>query len=264
MQLPWITDPHLNFLDTEGPRDFGLKVREAIPDLGAVLVTGDIGEYPDFNTLIESFAEGVGAPVYFVLGNHDAYRGSIVGMRVKAEEMAGKARWLPKAGTVELAPGVALVGHDGWYDARLGDPKRSNVVLSDFMTIRELLGCSQEEIITTVREIADAFTEEARILLEAAVAQGYKRILFATHVPPYAQATWHQGQMSDKNFLPWMSNRSMGEMLDEVTGANPDVEFTVFCGHTHSAGRYERSPNLLVRTGHAAYGYPRVTDVLTF
>ena len=59
MRLPWITDPHLNFLKGEGPKDFGQRVREEIPDLNAVLLTGDIGEHQNFVKLTEKFAEGV-------------------------------------------------------------------------------------------------------------------------------------------------------------------------------------------------------------
>ena len=235
------------------------------PDLGAVVATGDIGEYPNFVSLIQQFADGVGAPVYFVLGNHDAYNGSIKGMLAKAFAMDHeRARWLVTERLVELAPGVALVGHDGWWDARYGEPLRSQVVMNDFLLIRELRNKTHSEIIETARKIADKFADEARVLLEEAVAKGYKRIVFATHVPPYAQATWHEGQMSDAHWLPWMSNRAMGEMLDDVTGTHPDVEFTVLCGHTHSSGRYERSPNLVVLTGHSEYRAPRVCGTFTF
>jgi len=264
MILPWITDPHLNFLKDDGPKKFGAIVREDHPGLNAVVITGDIGEHPDFVAILEQFAEGADVPVYFILGNHDAYGGSIKTMRHQAEAMTGAARWLVKERLVELAPGVALVGHDGWYDGRFGEPFRTKVVLNDFLVIRELRNRTQVEIVNIVRKLADTFSDEARVLLDEAIAKGYKRILFATHVPPYAQATWHRGQMSDGNFLPWMSNRSMGEMLDDVSGTHPDVEFTVICGHTHSSGRYQRAPNLLVLTGHSEYGDPRVSDTFNF
>lgn len=265
MNLVWCTDVHLNFLGQPfGPKNFGKLVREENSDLDAVVITGDIGEFPNFLPLIESFAEGVEVPVWFVLGNHDGYGGSVKGMRAKAQAHDGKAMWLPKVGLVELAPGTALVGHDGWFDARFGEPTRSNVVMSDFVHVKEFLGHWGNGLIAVARQLGDQSAEEARGLLKAAIEKGYKRILFATHVPPYAQATWHRGEMSNAHWLPWMSSRAMGEVLDEVSGENPDVSFTVLCGHTHSAGTYKRSENLTVHTGHSEYGHPRVCGKFTF
>ena len=39
---------------------------------------------------------------------------------------------------MELTPNTALVGHDGWADARLGDLDGSEVILNDFLLIDEL------------------------------------------------------------------------------------------------------------------------------
>jgi len=260
-RLAWVSDPHLNFLPKGGPKQFGKKVRADHPDLDMVVVTGDIAECPNFEPLLEQFANGVNAPVHFVLGNHDAYGGGISEMQIKAAEMDGLSRWLPKTQLVELTPSTALVGHDGWYDARFGFQMRSRVVLSDFTWIREFAGLHGELLRQNIQRFADQAAAEARGLLESAIEKGYKNIFFATHVPPYAQAAWHQGEMSDGHWLPWMSSRVMGEMLNEVSGAHPDVMFTVLCGHTHSEGKFRAAPNLVVLTGHSEYKFPRVCGV---
>jgi Icc protein len=272
MRLVWCTDPHLNFLPEGGAKAFGQGVLQDYPDLDGVLLSGDIGEFPNFLPLLDDFQKGLGKPVWYILGNHDAYQGSIAGMKAKAHAHTNPmTRYLVKEKLVELTPGiegldpsVALVGHDGWYDARNGDPKRSNVILSDFHWIKEFRGKWENAIIAVARMVADAAAAEALTLLEAAVAKGYKRIVFATHVPPYAQSAWHAGQMSDKNWLPWMSAQSMGDTIDRVANANPDVFFTVLCGHTHGAGRYQRQENVEVLTGHAEYRAPRVCGDFTF
>src|SRR5438093_2989908 len=36
-----------------------------------------------------------------------------------------------------LAPGVGLIGHDGWADAREGDYERSTVMMNDYRLIEE-------------------------------------------------------------------------------------------------------------------------------
>lgn len=265
MRLVWCTDPHLKHLPPAGPKVFGERVRRDHPDLDGVLVTGDIAECDSFLPLLDEFQKGLDAPVWYVLGNHDAYGGSVSEMKAKAHAHTNaKTLYLEKEKLVELSPGVALVGHDGWYDARNGDPIRSNVALNDFLYIREFFGHWGHSLISVARRIADADAEEACGLLEAAVTRGYKRILFATHVPPYAQSAWHMGEVSNAHWLPWMSNRVLGEVLDVLARDNPDVSFTVLCGHTHSAGRYQRHANVEVLTGHSEYGDPRVSGTFEF
>jgi len=273
--IAWITDPHLNFLPLGGAASFALGVREDYPGLTDVVITGDIGEFHNFVELTNEFADAVEVPVWFVFGNHDCYGGSIDKARIKARSMRGNARWLVEEKLVEITKDTALVGHDGWYDARNGEPTRSNVVMNDFIQIREFIvssvftdmygsKISMGEASHTAQGIADTFAKEARPLLENAVEKGYKHILFATHVPPYALSTWHEGKISDKNWLPWMSSRVMGELIDSVARKNPDVQFTVLCGHTHSSGVYKPHKNVEVKTGHAAYRHPRVCGTFGF
>lgn len=268
MRLIWLTDVHLNFIPHGASKTFGEYVLAEETQLGgpfdAVVVTGDIAEYTSFEELIEEFAQGVGKPVYFVLGNHDAYGGSIRGMRAKAEKMKGKARWLVSEQSVQLCEGTVLVGQDGWYDARFGDAKRSQVTLNDFMVIKELMPLRGAALFLALQGFADVFAAEARALLEAAIEAGNTRVVFATHVPPFWQATWHEGKQSDKHWLPWMSSKAMGDMLNELSASHPDVEFLVLCGHTHGAGTYQHAPNLKVLTGHSAYRLPRVSDRFEF
>jgi hypothetical protein len=37
---------------------------------------------------------------------------------------------------------------------------------------------------------------------------------------------------------------------------------TVLCGHTHSSGECQILPNLLVKTGEAMYGTPKIQEIL--
>lgn len=265
-RILWISDPHLNFLPGGGVREFAQAIVEDPRWQGfdAAVVTGDLAEFHNFDKLIERFADSLGKPVYFVLGNHDAYGGSISGLRQKAAGMKGKARWLVSEKLVQLCEGTALVGQDGWYDARFGDAARSEVVLSDFHHIKELKPVRGVRLFDKLREIADECAREAKSLIEAAIAAGNKRIVFATHVPPFWQAAWHEGQVSDRHWLPWMSSKAMGDVLSALAAAHPEVDFLVLCGHTHGDGTYQHAPNMKVLTGHSEYRDPRVTSKFDF
>ena len=83
-RLAWLTDLHLNFLTPDHIDRLCRDVREAGTD--AVLIGGDIGEAPDVVEQLEGLDARLGLPLYFVLGNHDFYRGSIA--RVRAEVRA--------------------------------------------------------------------------------------------------------------------------------------------------------------------------------
>lgn len=79
MRLAWLTDVHLNFVT---PRHVDALCRGVL-DAGAdaVLLGGDVGEAPDLVERLEGLDARLGLPLYFVLGNHDFYRGAISRVR---------------------------------------------------------------------------------------------------------------------------------------------------------------------------------------
>lgn len=262
MRLAWITDPHLDFLPAIGSEQFGKNVKKRTK-ADAVVITGDIAESHLLSFLLLIFAKGFNKPVYFVLGNHDFYRASLEKVSQAAQilhESKTNLVWLNAAGIVELTPQVALVGHGGWYDARSGDPDGSRVVMSDFALIEDFQGLDRFALIQKCREVAAKMAEEAAPPLTLAASK-YKHVLFATHVPPFREACWHRGAVSDQNWLPWFTNLAFGAMLSDVAHRYPQTQFTVLCGHTHSPGTYQHLDNLTVLTGHSEYNSPRVCKV---
>ena len=125
-RIAWLTDLHLNFV-TPGHIDrLCCAVREAGAD--AVLLGGDIAEAADVADYLQGLDARLGLPLYFVLGNHDFYRGSIARVRAAVQVLGARSprlRWLAGSGVVGLTPETALVGHDGWADGRYGDYERS-------------------------------------------------------------------------------------------------------------------------------------------
>lgn len=281
----WVTDPHLDCVRGDAPRVFGQYLRQENPDAEALLITGDIAQANTFSSMLEGLAKSTGLPLYFVLGNHDAYGGSLYAARKAARGVKG-AHWLPAAGVVAFGE-TALVGQDGWYDGRLGAGSASKFLLNDFSRIKELrleymprarrMGASmtifgglpehmRREVLNPVvllaGKIADAEAEAAKKTLQSAVGQGFKKIVFATHVPPFEGAAWHQGEPSDHDALPWFASKVMGEAILSVAQQAPDVAFIVLCGHSHSPGTCDPAPNVHVLTGKAVYGSPYLAGTL--
>ena len=282
MKLLWCTDIHLDHMVTpaalqpvERARVFGEYLKTQDPD--AILITGDIAEAPTVKDLLSSFAEGAGeTPIAFVLGNHDHYRGSIeqVGKTMRALK-APNLIWMDEAQPIDLGSGISLVGQYAWYDGRLGDPMGSQVLLYDFSSVRELRSEFKQyqwvyeadrggryRLLAKLRRLANEAAASARAKLLQALAT-HDKVIFLTHVAPYAGASWHMGKISDREWLPWFSCKTMGDMLEKVADAHPTKQILVLCGHNHSEGTYQHRPNLRVLTGIAEYGYPAVAGVLT-
>ncbi|MEX0718928.1 MAG: metallophosphoesterase [Planctomycetaceae bacterium] len=138
-RLVWLTDIHLDAADARRIELLAHDVRAAAAD--AVLIGGDIALAPTFAAALRDLATRFQTPVYFVLGNHDYYRGAIAEVRAAARELSRSEEnvvWLPEAMVVPLGHETALVGHGGWGDARLGDFAGSTVVLNDYLLIEEL------------------------------------------------------------------------------------------------------------------------------
>ena len=262
LRLGWVTDLHLNFVSSQNRTAFYKRIRDGKPD--ALLVGGDIGEADSVTLLLKEMAAALQIPIYFVLGNHDFYRGSIAGVREAVGRESGSSRWLrwlPASEVIPLTSGVALIGHDSWADGRLGDYFRSEVMLNDYLLIRELRGLHKHVRYAKLNALGD---EAAEFLEKRAIeALALRRnVIVLTHVPPFREACWHEGRISDDNWLPHFACRAVGDGLAAVMRERPDCSMTVLCGHTHSPGIAHILPNLVVRTGSAVYGEPAIQDVL--
>jgi len=261
-RLAWLTDLHLNMITRQDAREFVDLVVGEDPD--AVLVGGDTAEAGSVAEGLEMLAEQLGRPIYFVLGNHDYYGGSIAGVRSIAEKLARESlwlTWLPAAGMVELTPSVGLIGHGGWADGRFGNYRISPGLLNDYVLIDEFRGFSDDDRLRLLHKLGDEAAAHFRRFLPEAMER-YAQVILLTHVPPFRQACWHEGAISDDEHLPHFSCRVAGEVLLEEAHAHLTTELTVLCGHTHSDGQAQMSRNLHVLTGRARYGMPEVQRII--
>ncbi len=262
MRIGWLSDIHLNFVAPRHRQAFYDTVRREAPD--ALLIGGDIGEADSVVRFLSEIERAFDVPVYFVLGNHDFYGGSIAEVRrLVAAETANSSvlHWLPATGVVEVTPKTALIGHDSWADGRLGDFFRSGVRLNDYVHIRELTGLTTSELHRKLNQLGDEAAEFLEARAKEALDTG-RDVLVLTHVPPFREACWHEGQISGNEWLPHFACRAVGEHLARLMCEYPDRTMTILCGHTHSSGFVQIQDNLAVHTGGAEYGTPKLQKVL--
>lgn len=172
-------------------------------------------------------------------------------MRALVRELCARSpwlRWLPEAGVVELAEGVALIGHDGWADARAGDFGNSPVFLHDYLLIEELRVPSRTELRRRLETLGEESAAYFRRVLPQALVRS-QRVIAAIHVPPFRDACWHEGKISNGDWLPHFTCVAAGAAMSEIMAAHPHSELLVQCGHTHGAGVAQMAPNLKVLTG---------------
>jgi Icc protein len=269
-RFAWLTDVHLDFLEAGRRRGFFDSLAAGSPE--AILLGGDIAESPALEFHLSEMAESLRRPIYFVLGNHDFYRGSITETRRRVAALADRSpllAYLPRCGVVELAPQTGLVGHGGWADARLGDFDHSEVLLNDYLLIEELSKFNRQGALDRqgLRRELGALGDQAAAHFAAVLPQAvksYPRVVALTHVPPFREACWHAGRISNEDYLPHFSCRATGEVFRSVMQSHPDRGLLVLCGHTHGEGEARILPNLHVLTGGADYGRPAVERTFEF
>jgi predicted phosphohydrolase len=262
MRLAWLTDLHLNFLDRAALEAFGDALRDC--DADAFLVGGDLGEADSVCEYLAWLDDLLDRSIYFVLGNHDFYRASIRGVRARVAALCREREnlvYLTDAEVIELSENAALVGCDGWGDARAGNFDDSEVMLNDYLLIDEVSLLTKSERRTALESLGNQAANHVQQVLPQAVSRHQQTILL-THVPPLREACWHEGQLSDDDWAPHFTCLAAGEAILEVMSAHPDRQLTVLCGHTHSPGECQPAENVRILTGKAVYGSPQVQRVI--
>ena len=258
----WLTDLHLNFLDFTGNQRFINQIRNEKPDI--ILIGGDTGEAHNIISYLKELEQSLDPEIYFVLGNHDFYKGSLSQVREEARNATNKYEklfYLDETPFVELSKDTALIGHSSWADGRLGDYKKSDVMLNDYLLIRELSGLTKADRLKKLNQLGDEAASQLQSKLEI-VVEKYNSILCLTHVPPFRESCWHEGRISDDDYLPHFACKAVGDVLRTTMKKNPNSYLTVLCGHTHSPGKFQTLKNLEVLTGKAKYGQPEIQKVI--
>lgn len=258
--LLWLTDSHLNFLRPNGGVEyFAQYLVKENPEATGLVITGDISSGIVLEQHLRTLCSTWTKPIYMVLGNHDFYDASFKSIHEMMSNLTKEIphlHWL-NAGN-QVHEGLLITGVGGWFDAYNGNPY-SSVALNDFFLISELREGLDEHshLLQIIRSQA---IQESKVLdknLEE--CKDYETIFVCTHIPPYADASWHNGAPSDNEWVPWFSSGVLGNVLDKYSEMYPEKKFIVLTGHSHSPGVYQRSENLVVYTGRAVYGNPSLS-----
>lgn len=266
MKYVWLTDIHLNFLESQGRVEFYQQIIDTNCDV--VLISGDIAEAPSLISILKEMAKKIQKPIYFVLGNHDYYRGQVDAVRnemIKLTEKESLLFWLGGAGPQILEKDIILVGQDGWADGRYGDYQNSRVGLNDSRLIADLFQqkiLGKDKLLEKMQQLADADAEKLTEDLNVAIGQTPKKIVVLTHVPPFRETSLYQRKISGDDYLPFFASKATGDVLLKVAEATPEIKFLVLCGHTHDQAVYRPLDNLTVKVGKAEYYQPEMQEVI--
>ena len=240
---------------------FAKILAEASAD--AILISGDISLSARITADLEEIARHVPDPVYFVLGNHDYYGGSIENTRTSVAEACQNVdnlHYLSQCDVVPLTTSTCLMGHDGWGDARAADFLKSTILLKDYRLIEELSGVSAQVLEGRLKALGDEAARHTAEQLDVAL-QRFDHVVFLTHVPPFRDAAVYEHRQSDDNWAPHFVCQAVGDVLEERMAANADKTLQVLCGHTHGDGEGQILPNLEWHTGGAEYRKPRIHHI---
>lgn len=263
-KLLWTTDLHIDATEKTQLEQFYQFIEANDP--AAILIGGDISNGYQSLIHLKNMAERLKRPLYFILGNHDFYYGSIQKMRGKVRQLTAEVPnliYLTESGVIELSPTTALIGHDGWYDGKAGDFLKSDVILNDYFLIEELKNLSPQARLAKLNEMgAEAGRAMHKALSEA--FQRYSKVILLTHVPPFLESCMHDGEMCDANWGPHFVSQTSGEALIEVAQQHLEKQLLVLCGHTHAAADVSILPNVRALTGESVLGAPSAQGIIFF
>lgn len=264
MRLAWATDIHLDHCEPETIAAFIAEL--AAEDADAYCLTGDLSEAPQLEPHLTLLAEKLQKPIYFVLGNHDYYHGSISAVRERMRSLSAASpwlRWMPAAGIVPLSSATAILGHDAWGDGRNGDVHGTWVKLTDFRLIEDFVTAGEAGRVALLNRLGDEAADYLRPLLARALAD-YSEVILLMHPPPLREACLYGSEVADDNWAPHFTCKAVGDLILALLPQYPDRQLTVLAGHTHNICDIRPHPNLRLCVGAAAYARPTLAQLFEF
>ncbi len=260
----WLTDLHLDSLEPSEVLQVLDRVKSREPD--CLFITGDIADGDSVESFLLMLEDNLEMPVYFTLGNHDYHEYFIEEIRNRMRTLTEQCEnlvWLPHAGVVELNDTTALIGHDCWNDGMYGDFIKSDITLNDYTHIKDLKDLDQSDLLAKLKELGIDSARYIETQLTAALEQ-YNSVFLLTHIPPFEECVWHNGQKGDWRYNPHFACKAVGDMLKEKMTQNPQKRLTVLSGHTHTWFETKILPNIKAYVGEAGDFSPKVQKVFHF
>lgn len=135
------------------------------------------------------------------------------------------------------------------------------MLLNDYLKIQNFVQAGQVGRLALLNSMGDQAATHFQDVLPGAL-EHFKHVIVLTHVPPFKESCWHEGEISADNWLSHFSLKAVGDVLAECMAGAPGKRMTVLCGHTHSSGECRILPNLEVKAGHAKYGLPAIQEIV--
>lgn len=230
MKLAWMTDLHLDQVETETKGRFLESLRTA--DYEAGVITGDISSPPLLARDLLALGKAA-APrgIFFVLGNHD------IGDRAKDVEetvmvicrQQRNLRPVWRQGIIPLTRNSCLVGHHGGPDP---NPEASRA------------------------------SEHFRSVLPQALSR-FPRVWLLTHVPPFEQAVRFSGRMVWGEKRNAFVCRPAGRVIAGISRQFANRRVAVLAGHTHNGVQLSISPTVEITVGRATRGQPEIQGIFS-
>ena len=261
-RVVWASDIHLDHIEPPAVQAFFDELAAVAPE--ALLLGGDIALADTVEGQLRELEERLQCPIYFVLGNHDYYHGSIPDLRRRMTTLSHSAErlfWMPESGVIPLTTRTGLIGHGGWGDGRAGDYWNSPLQLSDSVYIEDIAALDQAGLLRRMQELGQEGANHLEHMLPEALAR-FEHIIVLMHVPPFIETCWHHGRPADKDWQPFFVCHAAADVLYEAAQENAYHHITVLAGHSHSPINAHLLPNLQVKVAAAEYGQPRIQEIL--
>lgn len=114
-----------------------------------------------------------------------------------------------------------------------------------------------------MQKLADTDAAVLQETLDDATNTDVKKVIIATHIPPFPESSWHKDKPSNENWLPYFASKATGDVIMAFAKKYTDIQFLVLCGHTHTAVSIELAKNLIIKSGHAEYHKPEIQEIIS-
>jgi predicted phosphohydrolase len=249
----WLSDTHLSMsILPIMKRRFIDRITSINAD--GLILTGDISNGLWLESDLRYLAEHHPNPIYFVLGNHDYYwrhMGSVhEDVRRLCKEYPNLV-WLSEHDAQPIAPGVSLLGHEGWFDANCGDRDSTwwaidRVFNFDFWRVGDHV-----DQIYMWRQMAKLSAESIEKRLKEAVAKS-DVVYVATHFPPWPEASRADGKILEKLWHAYNTNITLGKSIEKIASTTKS-QIVVLAGHTHLSCNLTVAKNLSCKVISSSY-----------
>lgn len=147
MKAHLYSDIHLEACDSRTKEDFIQTLVKSEPEI--LIIAGDIERAKGVCAELTYLSRALPASkIYFVLGNHDYYDGSLEEVFQSVSETARASDnlvYLSDSEASEICPGTFIVGDDGFYDLQCGQVNFAAYTSSDFTYIQDFNVPSMDE-----------------------------------------------------------------------------------------------------------------------